>query len=145
MLVTQKKVPRSSARQALTRAAGAGQAAGPRVGDARVPADRDHLLRDDRPDWCAAMARACILTRAADSRAQVERAQYDAASFRYKFGYDIPVDQLARVPPPTTWHSCPQARRVADLSQLNTQHASMRPLGCCAPRSLRMLQSRAQA
>ena len=66
-----------------------------------------------------------------DCRAQVDRARYDAAEFKYKFGYDIPVDQLVctrkciRICSLVT-----QARRVADVNQLYTQHAAMRPFGC---------------
>ena len=46
---------------------------------------------------------------------QVQRAQSEAADFRYKFGYEIEPDALAK--------------RLANINQVSTQRAGSRPLG----------------
>lgn len=58
---------------------------------------------------------ACCNGSIADSRAQVFRARQELADFRYKYGYEMPCDLLAK--------------RMANLSQIYTQRAYMRPLG----------------
>lgn len=50
-----------------------------------------------------------------DARSIVQQARQQAAEFRFKYGYEIPVDFLAKV--------------LADKAQVYTQHAYMRPLG----------------
>ncbi|KAL4433631.1 hypothetical protein ABPG75_000072 [Micractinium tetrahymenae] len=50
-----------------------------------------------------------------DARSLVQTARAEAAEFRFKYGYEMPVHYLASV--------------LADKAQVYTQHASTRPLG----------------
>lgn len=52
----------------------------------------------------------------ADSIAQVQRLRQEAHEFKFENGFEIPVSHLAK--------------RMADINQVYTQHASMRALGC---------------
>jgi len=51
-----------------------------------------------------------------DCKSAVQRARYEAADWEFKYGYKVPVHVLAR--------------RVADIAQVRTQSAGMRPLAC---------------
>ncbi|CAI4224305.1 unnamed protein product [Auanema sp. JU1783] len=58
----------------------------------------------------------CVVGMIPDGKFQVYRAQSEASEFKYKNGYDMPCELLAK--------------RMADKNQYYTQNAEMRSLGC---------------
>ena len=55
----------------------------------------------------------CVITGSiADARAFATRAQSEASEFKYKFGYEMPADAVAK--------------RLANISQVYTQRVSLR-------------------
>ena len=50
----------------------------------------------------------------ADVKSAIQRMRYEAADYEFKYGYGVPAAVLAK--------------RMADIAQVNTQSASMRPL-----------------
>mmetsp|Transcript_2309 Transcript_2309/g.3240 ORF Transcript_2309/g.3240 Transcript_2309/m.3240 type:complete len:246 (+) Transcript_2309:138-875(+) len=60
----------------------------------------------------------CVTGVMADSKAYVQRARYEAGKWQFDNGYSTPTKVVAK--------------RMADIAQVNTQSASMRPLACMA-------------
>jgi 20S proteasome subunit alpha 1 len=59
----------------------------------------------------------CVVTGlVGDCRSMVSRARSEAAKFKYDYNYEMPIDIVCR--------------RMADLSQVYTQKAHIRPYGC---------------
>ncbi|KAE8731980.1 Proteasome subunit alpha type-6 [Hibiscus syriacus] len=64
--------------------------------------------------------KAAGITSIADARTLVQQGRNEAAEFRFRYGYEMPVDSIVQM----VW--------IADKSQVYTQHACMRPLGVVA-------------
>ncbi|GAX10158.1 20S proteasome subunit alpha 1 [Fistulifera solaris] len=60
----------------------------------------------------------CVTGTSADGKSYVKRARYEAGKWAFDHGYSCPVSVLAK--------------RMADLAQLDTQYAGMRPLAVIA-------------
>uniref|UniRef100_A0A7S1D805 Proteasome subunit alpha type n=1 Tax=Cyclophora tenuis TaxID=216820 RepID=A0A7S1D805_CYCTE len=60
----------------------------------------------------------CITGNMADGKNFIQRARYETSKWKYDHGYNTPAKVVAK--------------RMADLAQVNTQRASMRPLACMA-------------
>jgi 20S proteasome subunit alpha 1 len=58
---------------------------------------------------------AVVTGQSPDANAEVDRARVEAVQFRYNHGYEMPCDALAK--------------RLANINQVYTQRAYMRPLG----------------
>ena len=81
-----------------------------KIGDKAVDAKSiGHIYRITPAIGC------CITGSLPDCCAQIQRARYEAANFEYKYGFPISAKILAR--------------RMADIAQVYTQNAEMRPLG----------------
>jgi 20S proteasome subunit alpha 1 len=81
----------------------------------------DRLMMPDSVTHLFALTRkvGCVVTGTmADCKALVQRARYEAANWTFDNGYSAPASVISK--------------RMADLAQVNTQSASMRPLAVMA-------------
>jgi len=76
------------------------------------PSSVTHLFKLNEKVGC------CVTGTMADCKSFVQRARYEAGKWTFDNGYSCPVSVLAK--------------RMADLAQVNTQVASMRPLAVIA-------------
>ena len=77
-----------------------------------MPDSVSHLFPLTRKVGC------CVTGTMADCKSLVQRARYEASSWTFDHGYSAPAKVVAK--------------RMADLAQVNTQSASMRPLAVIA-------------